>query len=95
MANSLSCSKISGGAGVFDRTPNDVSGLSQMTVHSCCVRRSRLLSGPVVCPGPTELVSQNHKITQVLSPVDLGQSLAHDETKVWPSLGRKLIKVSQ
>jgi hypothetical protein len=31
----------------------------------------------------------------LLSPVDWGRILAHDETKVWPSLGRKLIKVSQ
>lgn len=53
------------------------------------------LTEPNVCPMPIELLSQSHKITQLLSPVDLGQSLAHDETKVWPSLGRKLIKVSQ
>ena len=56
---------------------------------------SRSQAEPNLCPKWTELVSQRHKITQVLSPMALGRSLARDETKVWASLGRKLIKVSQ
>lgn len=34
---------------------------------------------PNVCPMPIELVSQRHKITHLLSPIDLGRSLARRE----------------